>query len=153
MIEIINNFSTTEESSQLIMYYISNIEYENTHINNIYSFKEIDINLKKYNDTTLSKKLPLNTSDLIRVQLLNNSFIVSNYMHTHYQPWSYVLFLNDDFVGGELIIENIVLTPKKNQLVVFSGNLKHRVNQVTKGNRYTLVSFTQKKEKLNYFLI
>ena len=63
--------------------------------------------------------------------------------HTHTPPYSYVIFLNDNFEGGELIFENIRIKPKKGQMVYFSREEKHYVDNVICGNRYTLVSFTK----------
>lgn len=59
-----------------------------------------------------------------------------------------VLYLNEDFEGGELIYPDleIEIKPKKGMLVYHAGSEKHRVSKVMSGNRYTLTSFirTQK---------
>jgi hypothetical protein len=54
-----------------------------------------------------------------------------------------VLYLNEDFEGGELIYPDlkIEIKPKKGMLVYHPGDEKHRVSKVTSGERYTLTSF------------
>lgn len=146
MIEIYNNFVSNNESNQLIEYYKSNISKEYTRIDDIYNFKAVDV--LEYNAFSIHNKLKLISPVTIRVQLVDESISVTEYSHSHTIPWTYLVFLNDNFEGGELEIENIKITPKKNQLIVFPGNLKHRVLQVTGGSRYTLVSFTNTKCKV-----
>lgn len=64
-----------------------------------------------------------------------------------------VLYLNEDFEGGELIYPKLDLEikPKKGMLVYHLGSEKHRVSKVISGNRYTLTSFirTQKARHKN----
>ena len=54
-----------------------------------------------------------------------------------------VLYLNDNFEGGELYYPNlgVMIKPEKGMLVYHSGNEDHEVLKVTSGNRYTLTSF------------
>jgi predicted 2-oxoglutarate/Fe(II)-dependent dioxygenase YbiX len=58
---------------------------------------------------------------------------------------SSILYLNDDYEGGELYFEafDVLIKPKANQLVFFpSGSeFRHEVRPVLNGNRYTLASF------------
>ena len=67
--------------------------------------------------------------------------------YPHYEGTS-IIFLNDDYEGGELITANdsseamkhtrIIHTPEKGAIVSFLNMLWHKVNPVTKGKRYTL---------------
>jgi len=67
-----------------------------------------------------------------------------------------VLYLNDDYEGGEIYFpnQNIELKPKPNTLVFFPGTLEylHGVKSITNGVRYTLTSFWtfNEKYKMNY---
>lgn len=58
---------------------------------------------------------------------------------------STVLFLNDDFEGGELIFPNqdISIKPKAGQLVLFPSNYAyaHESTKITKGIKYCAVSW------------
>ena len=53
-------------------------------------------------------------------------------------------FLNDDYDGGELIMfDDQVCEVKKGDLLIFPSNFlyPHKVNPVTKGVRYSIVSW------------
>jgi len=147
MIELYNNFITTEESDEFIRYYNANTYSEFYNDNDVYRFKGVHV--KNYEDFDISKKLDLSNVDGNKrtIQLVDSSMNTSESFHVHSISWSYIIFLNDDFIGGDLLIENFRIKPRKNQLIIFPGNLPHRVENVTKGKRYTLVSFIDKKIK------
>lgn len=74
------------------------------------------------------------------VQWPENSF-----MDPHYDKGdtlAFIVNLNDDYIGGETIIDGLKVVPKIGRVVIFSnGRLKHSVNKVEKGNRYTLIGW------------
>ena len=74
------------------------------------------------------------------VQWPENSF-----MEPHYDKGdtlAFIVNLNDDYVGGETIIDGLNVTPKIGKVVIFSnGRLKHSVNKVEKGTRFTLIGW------------
>jgi predicted 2-oxoglutarate/Fe(II)-dependent dioxygenase YbiX len=146
MIQIYKNFFTNFESEKLITYYKTNTSIEFENINDVYSFKAV--NLDDTLITDLSKRILIKNPKFVRVQLVNNSTPSVEKMHYHTSKWSIVSFLNDDFLGGDLIIENIIIKPIKNMLVIFRGDLMHRVSEVTDGDRYTLVSFVDFQPKI-----
>ena len=50
-----------------------------------------------------------------------------------------VTFLNDDFLGGEVIVEGVTISPKQGRTYFIDGKqYKHGVTNVYKGNRYVL---------------
>ena len=50
-----------------------------------------------------------------------------------------LLYLNDNFEGGETIVNKVKIKPKKGLMILFSGNnIKHGVNTIKKGERYTI---------------
>ena len=55
---------------------------------------------------------------------------------------SALIYLNDDFVGGEISFptHNLSIKPNKGDLVVFPGNLNyaHKIDPITSGDRYTM---------------
>lgn len=59
--------------------------------------------------------------------------------------FSGLLYLNDEYGGGEIVFPNqdLVLKPKPGTLIFFTGSMDfpHSVNEVLSGNRYNLVSF------------
>lgn len=89
-------------------------------------------------------------------------FIPSNHDHDAINKlgfesdFSGLLYLNDDYNGGEIefINQNISIKPKPGTLIFFSGdmNFPHKVNEVLSGSRYNLVSFFWKSEyRKKYF--
>lgn len=74
----------------------------------------------------------------------------------HWRKFGCVLYLNDDYEGGEIYFpnQNIELKPAPNTLVFFPGSLEflHGVKPITNGSRYTLTSFWtyDKKYSIRY---
>jgi hypothetical protein len=93
----------------------------------------------------MNKKLPIEKFSTFifkkfRVQVLNESINQSIIPHRHVNPWSFIIFLNDNFTGGEVIFDNTEYKPKIGEMIYFSGEEIHKVNNCI-GNRYTLVGF------------
>jgi predicted 2-oxoglutarate/Fe(II)-dependent dioxygenase YbiX len=57
------------------------------------------------------------------------------------------LFLNDDFQGGELIINGETAPVKKYSAIIYDGNLFHEVKSVTFGERFVITECAGKKLK------
>lgn len=56
-----------------------------------------------------------------------------------HREWTSVIYLNDDYSGGQTIIEDTIIEPETGKIVTFQGNkIPHKVNVVTNGIRYTL---------------
>tara|TARA_R100000773_G_C4199427_1_gene102438 strand:+ start:461 stop:1033 length:573 start_codon:yes stop_codon:yes gene_type:complete len=74
-----------------------------------------------------------------------------DYYKTLPRMLSLILFINDDYEGGDLIMHNSNSTEtekiekKKNRCVIFPSNhlYPHAVTPVTKGTRYTMVTWIQ----------
>jgi 2OG-Fe(II) oxygenase superfamily len=61
--------------------------------------------------------------------------------------WGVVLYLNDDYVGGEIFYpeRNLSLKPLKNSLVIHKSTIKHGVKEVISGKRYYVTAFLDEK--------
>ena len=58
-----------------------------------------------------------------------------------------VTFLNEDFVGGEAIVEGVQIVPIKGRTYYMDGKMyKHAVLNVIKGARFTLTCWYKKKD-------
>ena len=56
--------------------------------------------------------------------------------------WTSVCYLNDDYEGGETLIEDDTIKPQKGRLVVFpSKKMEHGVSLVKGKPRYTYISW------------
>ena len=71
-----------------------------------------------------------------------------NIHHSHGQQYGYpqasvLLFLNDDFEGGEFIVSELRLNINKGDAIIFPSNFMfpHEVKEVTKGKRWSIVSW------------
>lgn len=148
MIKIEHNIVNNSECDELISWYQTNqsmsVRYDN---NNVYRFEGIDILQKLYLFSVTEKILGTAEIDRIRIQHVDKEIDVVEEFHSHVTPYSFIIFLNDDFEGGELIFNNITIKPKKGQMVYFSGEEKHYVKRVTNGHRYSLVCFLKSKLK------
>ena len=50
-----------------------------------------------------------------------------------------IIYLNDDFEGGQTVVAGKKIDPYPGRMVTFKGNsLEHKVLEVTKGVRYTI---------------
>lgn len=108
-----------------------------------------------YNDTN---PLPINDDELIAcisrdfgVQFkLDNLEIVKrsvgSFMGNHVDngdSMSFILYLNDNFEGGETVLGNdTVIRPKTGRILVFTnGTLVHRVEKITRGDRFVIAGW------------
>ena len=73
---------------------------------------------------------------------------VDNIHHSHGQEYGFpqasvLLFLNDNFEGGDFIISDITYKTKKGSAIVFPSNFMfpHEVKLVKKGTRYSIISW------------
>lgn len=52
--------------------------------------------------------------------------------------YTLMIYLNDDFEGGETTFENVIITPKQGTALIFLHNLTHAGTAVEKGIKYVL---------------
>ena len=134
MISYIENFLDEEECSFFITLFKHGKIDE--WVDNVYSFSSInllnlDLHFSKFSSCNFQR---------FRVQRVNENTKVVNSLHRHYVNCSFIIFLNDEFEGGELVFEDMTFSPKTGDMVYFSGKAAHKVNK-TIGDRYTLVGF------------
>ena len=92
----------------------------------------IDLDLTPIHNNTFQRKL----IHKMRLQKYNETFTQIKHFHEHQNLNNYIMFLNDDFKGGELEFENgLIITPKVGSLVYFNNNERHRVHDCI-GDRY-----------------
>ena len=150
--KIFNNVLSKKECSDLI-----NIHKE-------YFKKELPIQIKKYHNKTeiisiegimlwekilrkvyakvihlaknYNNKLYVSHSEIVRWP--NGSSQAPHY-DFDFNPYTSIIYLNDDYEGGQTFIKNKPITPKKGKMVLFTGSkIQHSVGQITKGERYTI---------------
>ena len=56
-----------------------------------------------------------------------------------WHPYTSILYLNDDYKGGQTKVDDKIIQPKKGRIITFKGSkLTHEVLKITKGDRYTV---------------
>lgn len=146
MITYIPNFLSNPECEYYIDLFKSNdIEFMEW-IQTYNKFGDDDVLKFYYNDLTENKfetdKFPNYIFKTLRIQMVNESIDQCKAPHTHVNPWSFVIFLNENFIGGELVFDNIEYEPKTGDMVYFSGEERHKLNNCV-GDRYTLIGGMQ----------
>jgi len=72
--------------------------------------------------------------------------------HQYYEDLTYsaVIYMNDEFEGGETIFPKLDIErkPKKGSAIIFPSHLEHGVNLVTKGKRYSMNIWYTRDEQL-----
>lgn len=59
-----------------------------------------------------------------------------------HQYLSSVLYLNDNYKGGETVIGDKIIKPETGKIIFFNGTkIPHSVNKLIKGKRYTIPSW------------
>ena len=63
---------------------------------------------------------------------------------TRNNDWTSVCYINDNYEGGETMIESDLIKPKKGRLVIFPGKkMFHGVSLVKRIPRYTYIAWWQ----------
>ena len=52
--------------------------------------------------------------------------------------WTFLLYLNDDFAGGETEFETLTVAPQRGAALFFRHELRHKGCAVTEGRKYVL---------------
>ena len=135
----IDNFLSKEECNKLIE-----------------KFKQSKDSVLKYRNTFTVKIKPENILEKINNQFKFHNFLkpdnceivmwpVDSYMKIHIDngdKFSFFLYLNDDFEGGETVVEDITGKPKQGRIIIFSnGVMYHEVKQIKKNNRFMLAGW------------
>jgi hypothetical protein len=115
------------------------------------TIKGIIYKITQYIQNTIN----INDIDLLKIWI-NRVTTESNQndeFHTDMADLSFLLYLNDDFDGGEFEYMNrnkkIKIKPKLNLSIITNNTIYHRVSPVTSGERFSLVMFfniNKKKE-------
>ena len=62
-------------------------------------------------------------------------------MNGNRADYSFTLFLNDEYTGGELEVNDTLVKPKKGKLFVYPTRYYHQVKEVIDGTRYVAVGW------------
>jgi hypothetical protein len=139
LILLYDNFLTKEECNK----YINAFEKEKDKSK---QFRDT-FTIKIKDDSLLNKlKTEFNISKFITPHNLEIVMWPKNsFMGLHYDTGdllAFIIYLNDNFVGGETVIDKKQIEPKTGRVIIFSnGRLEHSVNKIQEGTRYTLIGW------------
>jgi hypothetical protein len=131
------------------------IEVYNTNLPSVFKYRDtfpLCLYHNKFHLENISIKKILNKISLLCSKLDNSvkldmaqivKWPCGSKQDRHYDPpsdvFASILYLNDDYGGGETCFENLKIVPETGKLVIFSNNsLLHWVEEIKKTNRYTL---------------
>ena len=136
MIVYQDNFLTKEEVNYLLGLWNDSISYFAEPVISFYAIelknRNTDLDLTSIHNNAFQRNLV----HKIRLQKYNETFTQIKEFHGHENTHNYIMFLNEDFEGGELEFKNgLIIKPKTGSLVYFNNNEIHRVHDCI-GDRY-----------------
>lgn len=138
-----NNFYTSDtphkggDNKNSYNFYIRNIINDEIHL------LEYQTKIENYLFEKLKIKYKING---IWINKVTNETNQSDDYHLDESDFTIITYLNDDFVGGEFVYldsnnKSILVKPEKNMCILQNNKLRHRVNPVSSGIRYSCVTF------------
>jgi len=122
----------------------------NNNDDNFNLLKIVELLDKMKNASTKHIQQPIRLAKVVFHKYITGS---SGPEHTDVWPVASLLYLNDDYAGGELYFPNqgVEIAPKKNSLYIFEGggDNRHGVRRITEGARYVLVAFWEYEDANN----
>lgn len=110
--------------------------------------------------------VPISSNNLDAGAFVVRQYQAGSFMTAHQDAYGYIkkgndfakpiitalLYLNDDYIGGELSFPNegIKIKPKKGSIVVFLSNIDHEVLTILDGDRYLTSIYAYEKEYSYY---
>ena len=79
---------------------------------------------------------------------------VDSNKHINTQDWTALVYLNDDYEGGDLVFNDLGhrISPKAGSIIFFSTDEAHTAEKVLSGNKYFLFFYIQSKYKFSHSL-
>ncbi len=140
MASIIPNWLSDDECNFYINYYKNNPDKIFRETNEFVKNYE-GIEISNDNEFPFFKLIPKSVIEYFRIQKTDVYVQPINNPHTHETPYNFVIFLNENFEGGNLVFDDMIVTPKVGTMVFFEGNERHYPTPVTSGERWVIACF------------
>ena len=134
------NFIKSEKCDEIISNYILNVDisfrYGNTYPLNIKSIDGVTDKIE-----SICKKFDPNIRlDLCQiVKWPSGSKMAPHVDDSLNDRFAALIYLNDNYLGGETVFDELTIFPEKGKLVIFENSkLQHSVSEIVSGVRYTL---------------
>ena len=137
-IQIVNNFLTGSEIKDAMDFFMSN-DKKNFTDRQIVNIENMPTIKKKCEDCT---GVTIDWWQVVRCPA-GSSFHDHKDTASDTTIYSTIIFLNDDFAGGHLVLgKNTVVTPVAGRAVFFDGvNIEHSVTRNSGGDRYIIAGW------------
>ena len=86
--------------------------------------------------------------------LLINKYETGGHYGGHYDSpeiggtshnYSFTIFLNDNYRGGELVVEGKTIKPKQGHIYIYPSDKYHSVNEVKQGTRFAIIGWIKSR--------
>lgn len=150
MITQVTNFLTQDQCKFLIDFYKDyftqyGIKYSegNNHLINLWKLKDKFEFVNILHDKLIEHIKPIYNNDVVvdYFEVCERFPDTSMDIHTDYnhQKYTSIIYLNDDFEGGETVIEGIPIKAEVGKIVTFEGSkLYHGINEIKKASRFSM---------------
>ena len=64
--------------------------------------------------------------------------------------FSFTIFLNDNYRGGELVVEDKTIKPKQGHIYIYPSDKFHSVNEVKYGTRFAIIGWLKSKYPIDH---
>jgi hypothetical protein len=140
----INNFLDNEKCERLITFHKENFEKLLNNLSNYHNKTEV-IQFSLLHNIDFGKQIAADIT--CHVRQINTKAFINYFQIVKWPNGSYqdehldfpehvltsIIYLNDDYEGGETVVGDKIIKPEKGKIITFQGNeIKHKVNQITK---------------------
>ena len=134
------NFINPEKCDEIISDYIFNIDssfkYRDTYALNVQGIigitDKIESICKKFDE-----KVNLDLCQVVKWP--PGSKMAPHVDDSLNDKFAAIVYLNDNYIGGETVFDELTIFPEKGKLVIFENSkLQHSVSEIVSGVRYTL---------------
>lgn len=100
---------------------------------------------------TFSNETFINFSQLVRYPIKTK---YDKHIDHSFSSWTSILYLNEDFEGGQTVVGDNIIFPKTGKFLIFRGkDIEHEVTEIVKGNRYVIASWHKDFDSSNFGFI
>jgi hypothetical protein len=140
------NFLSDKFCNYLIDLFVSNEEYQGHHITtreiqlidfiHLDPIKKLYAMLSRYSINNLNKNSFVNYAQIVEWKSGSHQ---GKHFDFDFHPYTSIIYLNDNFDGGETVVGDKKITPERGKILSFTGNkIIHEVLEVKNGTRYTV---------------
>jgi hypothetical protein len=140
------NFLTESHCKYLIDLFVNNEQHQGYHL----TTRQIELNefmhldpvkklhsmISRYSINNLNKDSFINYAQVVQWKPGSH---LGKHIDLDFHPYTSIIYLNDNFDGGETVVGDKKISPEKGKILSFAGNkIMHEALEVKNGTRYTV---------------